>query len=44
MYFQHNAITSPDIADPRDRVEVAFRRIDMDGNGYIDEEEFTEVK
>ena len=35
---------SPDIENPGDRVEVAFRRLDTDGDGYIEEEEFTQVK
>ena len=37
-------ILSPDIENPGDRVEVAFRRLDTDGDGYIEEEEFTQVK
>ena len=35
---------SPDIENPGDRVEVAFRRLDTDGDGYIEEEEFTQVQ
>ena len=36
-------LLSPDIEDPGDRVEVAFRRLDMDGDGFIDEDDFMEV-
>ena len=31
---------SPDIEDPNDRVEVAFRRLDSDGDGYLNIEDF----
>ena len=34
---------SPDIEDPNDRVEVAFRRLDSDGDGYLDIEDFFQV-
>ena len=37
-------MVSPDIEDPGDRVEVAFMRLDLDGDGFINEEEFTEVR
>ena len=39
LYF----IPSPDIEDPSDRVEVAFRRLDSDGDGYLDLEDFYQV-
>ena len=35
---------SPDIEDPNDRVEVAFRRLDSDGDGYLDIEDFYQVR
>ena len=34
---------SPDIEDPNDRVEVAFRRLDSDGDGYLHLEDFVQL-
>lgn len=34
---------SPDIEDPNDRVEVAFRRLDSDGDGYLHLEDFVHI-
>ena len=39
MYLEPN-FHSPDIEDPNDRVEVAFRRLDSDGDGYLNIEDF----
>ena len=41
MRLKH--ILSPDIEDPNDRVEVAFRRLDSDGDGYLHLEDFVHV-
>ena len=38
-----NIFFSPDIEDPNDRVEVAFRRLDSDGDGYLHLEDFVHV-
>ena len=38
-----NILLSPDIEEPGDKVEVAFRRLDSDGDGYIILEDFVHV-
>ena len=36
-------LLSPDIHDPSDRVEIAFRRLDQDGDGFLGPEDFAEI-
>ena len=38
-----NILLSPEIEEPGDKVEVAFRRLDSDGDGYIILEDFVHV-
>ena len=37
-------LLSPDIEEPGDKVEVAFRRLDSDGDGYLILDDFVHVR
>ena len=40
IWFIWNPCLSPDIEDPNGRVWVAFRRLDSDGDGYLNIDDF----
>lgn len=37
-------LLSPDIEEPGDKVELAFRRLDSDGDGYLILDDFVHVR